>query len=139
MEQTRYFTMGCNDLLVVVDHKPLIKLLGDRRLDEIANPRLFRIKQRTLMWQFQIEYQPGIKNNFADAVSRRPNQYSELCCIDNWEQDDIMEDLLVAGIGKDMDRFYAITWDIVKSESEKDSLTRLLSSIVTSGFPSTRS
>ena len=139
LEQTRYFTMGCNDLLVVVDHKPLIKLLGDRRLDEIANPRLFRIKQRTLMWQFQIEYQPGIKNNFADAVSRRPNQYSELCCIDNWEQDDIMEDLLVAGIGKDMDRFYAITWDIVKSESEKDSLTRLLSSMVTSGFPSTRS
>ena len=50
-----------------------------------------------------------------------------------------MEDLLVAGIGKDMDRFYAITWDLVKSESEKDSLTRLLSSMVKSGFPSTRS
>ena len=43
LEQTRFFTMGCSDLLVVVDHKPLVKLLGDRRLDEIDTPRLFRI------------------------------------------------------------------------------------------------
>ena len=69
LEQTCYFTMGCKDLLVIVDHKPLIQLLGDRRLDKIANPRLFWIKKRTLMWHFEIDYQPGIKNNFADAVS----------------------------------------------------------------------
>ena len=28
LEQTRYFSMGCNDLLIV-DHQPLVKLLGD--------------------------------------------------------------------------------------------------------------
>ena len=39
LEQTRFFTMGCYDLIVVVDHAPLVKLLGDRRLDEIDNPR----------------------------------------------------------------------------------------------------
>jgi hypothetical protein len=44
LEQTRYFTQGCDDLLVVTDHKPLVKILGDRTLDEIANPRLFRLK-----------------------------------------------------------------------------------------------
>ena len=48
LEQTRYFTQGCDDLVVVTDHKPLVKLLGDRTLDEIANTRLFRSKQRTL-------------------------------------------------------------------------------------------
>ena len=48
LEQTKFFTLGCNDLVVVVDHKPLTKILGDRTLDEIPNPRLFRIKQRTL-------------------------------------------------------------------------------------------
>jgi len=139
LEQTRFFTMGCSDLLVVVDHKPLVKLLGDRRLDEIDNPRLFRIKQRTLMWQFQIEYQPGITNHVADAVSRRPNRYSELSSVNMQEPDDIMEELLIAGIGKDMDRFYAITWDTVKSESVNDPLIKLLSSMVTTGFPSMRS
>ena len=49
LDQTRYFTLGCDDLLVVTDHKPLVKLFGDRTLDEITNPRLFRIKQKTLI------------------------------------------------------------------------------------------
>ena len=35
LEQTKYFILRCNDLVVVTDHKPLTKLLGDRRLDEI--------------------------------------------------------------------------------------------------------
>jgi hypothetical protein len=49
LEQTRFFTMGCPDLLVITDHQPLLKIFGDRRLDEIDNPRLFRLKRRTLM------------------------------------------------------------------------------------------
>ena len=40
LEQTKYFTQGCNKPVVVTDHKPLLKLFGDRTLDEIANPRL---------------------------------------------------------------------------------------------------
>ena len=36
LEQSRYFTQGCDDLIVVTDHKPLVKLLGDRTLDEIS-------------------------------------------------------------------------------------------------------
>ena len=48
LEQTRYFTQGCENLLVVTDHKPLVKIFGDRTLDEITNTRLFRLKQRTL-------------------------------------------------------------------------------------------
>ena len=78
LEQTKYFTLGCNDLVVVTDHKPLTKLLGDRRLDEIDNPRLFRLKRRTLMWQFKTEYQRGCSNPFADAMSRKPKNMLNL-------------------------------------------------------------
>lgn len=74
LEQTKFFTMGCNNLLVIVDHKPLTKIFGNRRLDEISNPRLFRLKRRTLMWKFDIEYQPGKLNSFSDAVSRNPSR-----------------------------------------------------------------
>ena len=81
LEQTKYFTMGCNNLLVVTDHSPLIKVLGDRRLDEINNPRLFRIKERTLMWRFDIEYQPGKSNTVSDALSRYPNRFAELASL----------------------------------------------------------
>lgn len=42
LEQTRYFTHGRDDLIIVTDHKPLEKLFGDRTLDEITNSRLFR-------------------------------------------------------------------------------------------------
>ena len=40
LEQTRYFTLGCDPLLVVVDHKPLCGLLNDKALDDITNTRL---------------------------------------------------------------------------------------------------
>ena len=54
LEQTNFFTLGCMDLMVMVDHKPLLKTLGDRKLDEIDNTRLFRLKQKTLRWKFNV-------------------------------------------------------------------------------------
>ena len=72
LEQTKYFTMGCDNLIVVVDHKPLTKVLGDRTLDEIPNPRLFSLKQRTLPWLYEIYWMPGKSNSFSDATSRNP-------------------------------------------------------------------
>ena len=72
LEQTRYFTQGCDNLVVVTDHKPLVKIFGDRTLDEITNSRLFRLKQRTLPWRFDIVYLPGKSNHAADATSRHP-------------------------------------------------------------------
>ena len=53
LEKSKFFTHGCNDLLVVTDHKPLVKILGDRTLDEI-HTRIFRLKHRTLPWSFDI-------------------------------------------------------------------------------------
>jgi len=73
LEQTRYFTEGCDDLVVVTDHKPLVKIFGDRTLDEISNSSLFRLKQRTLPWRFRVAHLPGTSNHAADATSRYPS------------------------------------------------------------------
>ena len=58
-----------------------MKILGDRTLDEITNTRLFRIKQRTLPWQFHIAHVSGKTNHAADATSRNPlpriNDYTD--------------------------------------------------------------
>ena len=72
LEQTKFFTLGCKDLIVVVDHRPLTKTLGDRKLDEIENTRLYRLKEKTLRWKFNIFWRPGKTNSFSDAVSRHP-------------------------------------------------------------------
>jgi hypothetical protein len=59
LEQAKYFTQGCDDLLVVTDHKPLVKILGDRTLNEIVNPRLFRLKQCVLPFFFKLHTVPA--------------------------------------------------------------------------------
>ena len=64
LEQTRYFTQGCDRLVVATDHKPLVALLGSKPLESITNPRLFRLKQRTGLWKFDIIHLPGKSNAF---------------------------------------------------------------------------
>lgn len=49
LEQTQYFTLGYDNLLIMIGHKPLTKLFSDRTLDEITNPGLLRIKQCILL------------------------------------------------------------------------------------------
>lgn len=84
LEQTRYFTQGCDNLVVITDHKPLVKIFGNRTLDEITNSRLFRLKQRTLPWRFDIKHLPGKSNHAKTRPSahsgvRRGQRSKKLC------------------------------------------------------------
>lgn len=139
LEQTKYFTQGCSNLLVITDHKPLVKLFGDRTLDEIANPRLFRLKQRTLMWRFTVHHQPGKENHFSDATSRHPvhTQDTTDCCInyDCTGNDDDMEIKLSVNAATTVDKLRAITWDILQKETQTDPLLCELMQTIRTGFP----
>ena len=77
-KKTRYFTLGCKDLVVAVDHKPLLKILGDRKLEDIPNERLLRLKERTLRWKFTVVHIPGKHHKAADAGSRHPSGPAEI-------------------------------------------------------------
>ena len=120
--------MGCDNLIVVVDHRPLVKIFGDRRLDEISNPRLMRLKQKTLKWYFEVEYQPGKSNYFADATSRRPSTIVD-------HDTDCSEEQIVAGIIDDVDRFFAVTLDVVQGETQSDNALKTILTYVSNGFP----
>ena len=50
----------------------MVKLLGDRELKDIANPRLFTLNENTLLYWFQVKYLPGRKNT-ADFLSQYPS------------------------------------------------------------------
>ena len=71
LENSRYYTLGCPTLIVDTDHKPLLGILGNRALDTIDNPRLVRIKQRALPWNYLLIYVPGKQQIAADGFSRR--------------------------------------------------------------------
>ena len=73
LDRTRYFVLGCKDLTVVVDHKPLLGILGNRSLEAISNPRLRNLKENTFRYQFKMMYIPGVKNKASDCMSRRPS------------------------------------------------------------------
>lgn len=72
LEKARYFVLGCDKLIIAVDHKPLIKLFGDRSLEDIPNSRLRNLKEKTLRYKFTMVHVPGAKHRAADTVSRHP-------------------------------------------------------------------
>lgn len=48
LDHSRYFTLGCDKLQIVTDHKPIVKIFDDRLLDEIPNTKIFKMKQATM-------------------------------------------------------------------------------------------
>ena len=70
LHKTRYYTQGCDKLLVCTDHKPLLGILNDKEIEKIDNPRLIRLKEKTLGWRFKIIHVPGKKLCGPDALSR---------------------------------------------------------------------
>ena len=132
LEQTRFFTQGCDNLLVVTDHKPLVKIFSDRALDEITNTRLFRLKQRTLPWRFSIMHMPGKSNLAADATSRNP---SPSVAINSLSIDDQMELALAAAVQGEAAEVVALPWSRIVEETRKDDNMWALVQTIENGFP----
>ena len=72
LDKARHYVLGCNNLVIAVDHKPLLKTFGDRSLDQISNPRLRNLKEKTIRYHFRMVHIPGTKNRASDAISRHP-------------------------------------------------------------------
>ena len=112
LEQTKFFTLRCNDLKVITDHKPLILIFSTRKLDEIENTRLFGIKKRTLMWRLDIGYIPGILNPFSDSISRQqhPASYAKVTSSSLVSAIDREKEDIIAGVFNDVNKFLAVTF-----------------------------
>lgn len=72
LDKARFFVLGCSDLIIAVDHKPLHKVPGDPSLEEISNARLRNLKEKILRYKFRMVHIPGVRHKAADAVSHHP-------------------------------------------------------------------
>ena len=63
------FVLGRTNLVIAVDNKPVLKIFGDRSLDQISNPRLRNLKEKTLLYYFRMVHVPGARNKASDAIS----------------------------------------------------------------------
>ena len=70
LEKAKHFILGCPEFTVATDHKPLLKLLGDRMMEDIPNPRLLLLKEKTLRYDYRIIHIPGKEQKAPDALSR---------------------------------------------------------------------
>ena len=71
MHRCKYFLLGMPSFQLCVDHKPLLAIFGHTQLADIHNPRLFRMKEKTLMFRHRTVHVPGKLNVVPDCLSRR--------------------------------------------------------------------
>ena len=132
LESSRMFVLGCPKLTVAVDHKPLLRFFDDRPLDTIQNPRLFKLKEKTLMYDFAIEYIAGKKNCGSDIYSRNPFSASP-------QDFDENEHACVSYATKMAEEVKSITWEQVREAASVDREIIDLVELIRQGFPGQRS
>ena len=150
LDKCRMFTLGCNDLTVATDHKPLVKILGDGNLDSIKNPRIFSFKERTLQYKYTIKHVPGAGNHAPDACSRRPRPThdTEPTLLTSIRAEQVQEEILpstfacacaegeaAASMLAVQECSHAMTMTRVQMEAVKDANYQTLIDICTNGFP----
>ena len=105
LESSKYYTLGCKTLVVATDHKPLLSILNDRALDTVVNPRILRIKERTLAWHFELVYVPGGRQAAADALSRKKAKVDVVSLwsprsMEHLDMEDKLQDEVVANVSE---------------------------------------
>ena len=114
----------------------------DRSLDSIDNPRLVRIKEKTLLWDFKFIHVPGIKQEATDAISRIWNpkflftlQVSGLMDVDDMAT--LVKGKLIATINSvnSAQELTVITLPMVQKATEEDGVLVKLVEEIGKGFP----
>ena len=132
----RYFIHGCKDLIIATDHKPLVKLLGNRKLEEIDNPRLMSLKEKTLSFRFTMKYVSGARNKVPDATSRFPTSIQEPSDDNDQDTLDAEHTVYVTAISalSRLDCIKSVTWQRIQEETSSDVEMLELLNTVQDGF-----
>ena len=123
LEKSRYFVLGCKYLTVAVDHKPLLKILGDRHLEDIPNSRLRNLKEKTLRFRFKVVHIPGIKHCAADCLSRYPCGKPEKFYLSDDDAGSRTEEPVehqIAVTNSLLQKVKCVTWERVKHATASD-------------------
>ena len=156
--KSKHFILGCEKLIVAVDHKPLLGILNDKSLADIDNPRLLGLKEKTLWFNFDVVHVPGREHCGPDYISRlgeqrmktkdvRVNCILGLAAADSADTGTVLindidiVDSVVASLYEDTG-LRAITFEAIQSEVIRDSeMSDLVQAITTMGeqdsFPDT--
>ena len=146
LHKRRMFVAGCQDLIVTTGHHPLTGVFGDRDLSGITNPRLFKLKEKTLQYRFTIQHRQGKWHRGSDAMSHHPaavvKAVYDVCPTEvELQEADAVEDAVrsvtmeaMADYGDDLG---VISPDLVRAAGRADRNYMTLVNTVERGFPGT--
>ena len=132
----KYFIHGCKDLIIATDHKPLVKLLGNRKLEDIDNPRLLSLKEKTLSYRFSMRYVAGARNKVPDAASRFPTGLSDATEDMDSDTQEAEQTVYITAISAlfSLNEVKATTWEKVQEATASDFQMLELLNAVQDGF-----
>lgn len=128
----RYFIIGCDDLIICTDHKPLVKLLGNRKLEDIDNPRLLSMKEKTLPYRFKMRYIAGKSNKVPDATSRFPTSIAE-ASDNNSDVERIVFSTAISALSS-LEGIKSVTWENIQHATFSDQTMLTLLNNIQEGF-----
>ena len=137
------FTLGCPRLIVSTDHKPLLGIFNNKPLWEIKNPRIVRLKEKTLSFMFTLKYNKGKWHRGPDAlsrISRTENKLSEVLMLFHGDfpaqlnDDDFHAELAIAALDASRE---SLSIEELRSKTLEDPELSKLESAITRGFPPT--
>ena len=125
LQRCRMFVMGAPNLILAVDHAPLTKIFNDRPLKTISNPRVLQLKEKTLMYRYDICHMPGKSKTmkFPDITSRNP-VHSDI-----HDQSSICETTKAAHAIHRADDINAVTWETINREAADQECVNLVNQI----------
>ena len=107
----------------------------------MSNTRIVRLKQRTLLWSFDIAHLPGKTNSAAYATSRHPspaNEFAELRSLSLHSEMDDADSAMAASLRHETHGIIAISWERIATETASVPTMRILLDTIQEGFPDGR-
>ena len=126
--------LGCKNLTIVTDHKPLLGILNKRDPSSLHNSYLCTLTEKTFQYQFTVNHCPGKWHRGSDAVSRNPIQATLNVLTNSSHNSDITDEIAIA---YSIDNI-AITFDDIQKSIKHDQSHITLITTIKNGFCSMR-
>ena len=125
------FLAGLPHFEIATNHNPLLAILNNKRLDEIENPRLQRMKAKLMAYNFTARWQRGTLHHAGDALSRNP--------VSDPDQSDEMAETSLQSLYKLAALSQRVDLNVKLKEVQEaaldDQVYQQLKSLILSGFP----
>ena len=139
LNHSHLFTKGSPNLYIVTDHKPLLGILNSKPFNDIKNPRILRLKEQTLQFDFSISYNKGKWQRGPDALSRSPQCFSlelfHTAHEEEPEDETPCDDVALAELNEITAGTSTISLRDIREETQKDGELTALTKAIQQGFP----